>query len=305
MQTEMGYIRNALERSNVERETATVAELAADPSALRLVFAGDVPVLRVEGEALSALLPADAAALPAPTEQVFLGRLDKRPVIAMQIGEAPDLFRDESRFRLIDLRSIAVQGAVPLEQQGMLAQARSLLLWHGNHRFCSKCGAPTVPAVSGLRRDCTACGGLHFPRTDPVAIMLVSQGDHCLLGRQRHFVPGMYSALAGFISPGETLEDAVRREVLEEAGIRVGAVRYVASQPWPFASSLMIGCLGEALGENLTVDHEELEDARWFSRDEVRRMLARTHPDGLSAPVPMAIAHHLLRKFAEGGEAPA
>ena len=134
--------------------------------------------------------------------------------------------------------------------------------------------------------------------------MLVARGDRCLLGRQSRFVPGMYSCLAGFIEPGETIEAAVRRETLEEAGVRVGEVRYLASQPWPFPMSIMIGMHTEARSRDITIDANELEGARWFSRDEAASMLTRTPPDGLVAPVPMAIAHHLIRAFVEGRDPP-
>lgn len=292
----MGYVHNLLDRSNVERESGTVADCLADPAALRVIIAGDTVLLRAGPERPSALLSlTDLVFAPAATESVLLGSLDGRPVVASLVAEMPT----GADLTVRDLRSIAVEAALASGEIGMLAQARSLLQWHATHRFCARCGGATAPGAAGGRRDCSACGAQHFPRTDPVAIMLVSRGDLCLLGRQRHFAPGMYSALAGFISPGETIEDAVRREVLEEAGVAVGAVRYMASQPWPFPSSLMIGCLGEALGDDLTVDHEELEDARWFTRDEARLMLARTHPDGLMGPAPMAIAHHLLVAFAE------
>src|SRR5215204_2362647 len=161
----------------------------------------------------------------------------------------------------------------------------------------------TAVSSAGFRRDCAACGTQHFPRTDPVAIMLVHRGEHCLLGRQARFIANSYSCLAGFIEPGETIEDAVRRETFEEAGIEVGAVRYGASQPWPFPSSLMIGCFGEALTEAITLDRDELEDGRWFAKDEVRLMLAREHPEGLITPPPMAIAHFLMRSWVEGAAA--
>ncbi len=151
----------------------------------------------------------------------------------------------------------------------------------------------------GYRRDCPTCGAQHFPRTDPVVIMAIVDGDRVLLGRQARFVPGMYSCLAGFLEPGETIEDAVRRETWEEAGIRVGRVGYHSSQPWPFPNSLMIGCIGEALTTDVVPDATELEDCRWFTRDEARAMLDGSHPDGVSSPKPLAIAHHLLLAFVE------
>jgi NAD+ diphosphatase len=153
--------------------------------------------------------------------------------------------------------------------------------------------------AGGYRRHCPACGTDHFPRTDPVAIMLTATREKCLLGRGRHFAPGMYSALAGFIEPGETIEAAVRRETLEEAGIRLGRVVYHASQPWPFPYSLMIGCFGEPLNEDIQADLNELEDCRWFNRDEVRTMLDRQHADGLITPPKGAIAHHLIRAWVD------
>ena len=153
--------------------------------------------------------------------------------------------------------------------------------------------------AGGYKRLCGGCGAEHFPRTDPVAIMLTVTRGKCLLGRGRHFLPGMYSALAGFIEPGETIENAVRRETFEEAGIRLGRVVYHASQPWPFPHSLMIGCFGEPLDEEVRADQNELEDCRWFQRDEVARMLERTHPAGLVVPPSGAIAHHLIRAWVE------
>jgi NAD+ diphosphatase len=155
-------------------------------------------------------------------------------------------------------------------------------------------------ADQGYRRHCDACGTDHFPRTDPVVIMAVKHDDRILLGRQASWPEGMLSALAGFVEPGETLEDAVRREVREEAGIVVGRVDYVTSQPWPFPSSLMIGCMCEAVTDEITVDTKELEMARWFSRDEVRLMINGTHPDGWRASNPYAIAYHLMLAAIEG-----
>jgi NAD+ diphosphatase len=176
-----------------------------------------------------------------------------------------------------------------------------MLDWHQRHRFCANCGERSRVSSAGWRRDCAACGAQHFPRVDPVVIMLAVDGDRCLLGRQPRFAVGMYSALAGFLEPGETIESAVRREIMEEAGISCGEVTYFASQPWPFPSSLMIGCFAQARDTDIVVDLTELEDARWFSRAEVAQMLADTHPGGMSSPKPFAIAYHLMKAFVEDG----
>lgn len=201
---------------------------------------------------------------------------------------------DESE-NLRDLRSLAMEEALPPEQLGILAQARSLIQWHERRTFCSNCGGRNELADAGYRRHCGACGMDHFPRTDPVVIMVVRHEGRILLGRQKAWKPGMYSALAGFVEPGETIEDAARREIFEESGVRVGKVSYVTSQPWPFLSNLMIGLIGEALSGEIRLDEKELEDARWFGADEARMMVERTHPDGLYAANPMAIAHELVR----------
>jgi NAD+ diphosphatase len=198
-----------------------------------------------------------------------------------------------------DLRSVAVSGLVPPEEMGFLAQARALLAWHGRRAFCSNCGARLVVRDAGYRRHCEACKSDHFPRTDPVVIMVAIRDGRCLLGRQSSWPSGMYSALAGFMEPGETIEDAARREVFEESGIRIGTVHYVASQPWPFPSSLMIGLIGEAEIDEITLDRLELEDARWFPAAELRAMLDGSHPGNLRCPPPMAIANLLIRDAIE------
>jgi NAD+ diphosphatase len=177
--------------------------------------------------------------------------------------------------------------------------ARSLVDWHARHRFCARCGQATRLAKGGWQRTCDACGAEHFPRVDPVTIMLVEHEDRLLLGRQPRFPPGNYSALAGFVEPGETIEEAVAREVLEEAGVRVSDVSYIASQPWPFPSSLMIGCLSSAEAPEISVDRTELEDARWFTRADVAEAIAAAEQGGrgavFTAPPRFAIAHHLMR----------
>jgi NAD+ diphosphatase len=298
----LGFISNVLSRHSAERDHGALERAAADPDALMVLVAGDIPVLRAQGEGATAFLPtSDLARLAAQEEQVFLGTRHGTAVLGtLAPADAAEAFKDDPAFRVVDLRSVAVQGLVPADELGALAMAKSLLFWHQRHRFCPNCGAPTALSAAGFRRDCPACKAQHFPRTDPVAIMLVTRGDKCLLGRQARFVTGSYSALAGFIEPGETIEDAVRREVFEEAGVHVGYVRYLASQPWPFPSSLMIGCHAEGLTDDIVRDEDELEDARWFSRDEVRSMLERRHPDGLITPPPMAIANFLIRSFVEG-----
>ena len=297
----LGFSLNPLLRHSAERDGDAATHAGADPAALTLVIAGEVPILRVANGAATSLLPlSDLPRFGPRAEQAFLGTLGERPVFATLVeAGAAEAIKDEAAFQALDLRSIAVQGTVPPGELGPLATAKALLHWHARHRFCAHCGAPTILSCAGFRRDCGACGTQHFPRTDPVVIMLVARGEFCLLGRQPRFPKGVYSCLAGFLEPGETIENAVRRETFEEAGVRVGAVSYQASQPWPFPASIMIGCRGEAVSDALTLDRDELEDARWFGKDEVRLMLERRHPGELTTPPPMAIAHHLIRGWAE------
>lgn len=183
--------------------------------------------------------------------------------------------------------------------------ARSMVDWHARHRFCARCGAPTVLAKGGWQRNCGTCKAEHFPRVDPVTIMLVQHEDNLLLGRQPRFPEGNFSALAGFVEPGETIEEAVAREVFEEAGVRVRDVTYIMSQPWPFPSSLMIGCLAHTDDPALTIDANELDDARWFTRGEVEEAMEAAKGGGrgqaFGAPPPFAVAHHLLNWWVARG----
>jgi NAD+ diphosphatase len=187
-----------------------------------------------------------------------------------------------------------MQSVLPVEQLSAIAMAKSMVGWHQRHGFCPNCGTRSAMKEGGWKRECPSCKGEHFPRTDPVVIMMVSSGDRALLGRQKQFLPGMYSCLAGFVEAAETIEDAVQREIFEESGIRVTDVSYYMTQPWPYPSSLMIGCSARAINEDIVVDRSELEDARWFDRDELALMHKRKHPDGLFAAHPFAIAHHLI-----------
>lgn len=198
-----------------------------------------------------------------------------------------------------------ILSTLPATELATYGTARSLVNWHARHRFCAVCGNATASAKGGWQRNCTACAAEHFPRVDPVTIMLVEHCGELLLGRQPRFPEGNYSALAGFVEPGETIEEAVAREVYEEAGVRVRDVSYIASQPWPFPSNLMIGCLAHADDPALTIDHTELEDARWFSRAEIGEAMAATARGErgrvFNAPGRQAIAHHLLRWWLDRG----
>lgn len=200
--------------------------------------------------------------------------------------------------RLVEVRG-AMTALNPLDGE-CVATGRALINWHSTHRFCSNCGQPSAVEASGWQRKCPNCNTQHFPRTDPVVIMAITHGDRLLLGRSPAWPERMYSLLAGFVEPGETIEAAVRREVLEESAIAVGDVRYVACQPWPFPMSLMFGCIGEAQSEAITTDATELADARWFGRDEVLSIVAGTHPS-INAPRRGAIAGAIIAAWAEGG----
>jgi NAD+ diphosphatase len=196
-----------------------------------------------------------------------------------------------------DLRGAAMGGLADRDI-AILGQAKAMIDWHQRHGFCPKCGTRTTLSDAGYRRHCDVCGADHFPRTDPVVIMLAIHGDSCLVGRGKQFPPGFFSALAGFVEPGETIEEAVARETHEETGVRVTNVRYFASQPWPFPSSLMMGCFADAQDRALTIDRNELADAFWIEKTKLRAMLAGESIDGLRFPPPVAIAHHLLKHWA-------
>lgn len=259
----------------------------------------DSLVMKHDGDNLRALLTIDEAIkLGANPGTIFLGLRDGAPMFGMGISAAnAEALIGRGDTELSELRGMAMQGVVPPDQLSAVAMAKSLVSWHQRHGYCANCGQRTSMAEGGWKRECSSCKTEHFPRTDPVVIMLVTSGDKVLLGRQRQFAPGMWSCLAGFVEAAETIEDAVRREVLEEAGIRCTDVGYYMTQPWPYPSSLMIGCTAQAINEDLNVDRNELEDARWFTRAEAEQMMRRDHPDGLSGPHPFAIAHHLLGQW--------
>jgi len=299
----LGYAGSSIERAAERRnDAAAIAALAAAADARAYAIGGERVVLNKAAPVNQPLFTlAEARAFGPVTETVFLGLADGAPRFG--IGLLPDTVKalqEQEGFVVTDLRTIAVQGLVAAEHLPPIAEAKAVLHWHLHHRFCANCGATTEATLAGWRRDCPQCQAQHFPRTDPVVIMLAIKGERCLLGRSPRFMPSMWSCLAGFIEPGEAFEEAVRRETREEAGIVTGRIAYFASQPWPFPMSLMIGCHAEALSEEIVVDREELEDARWFTREEVAQMLLRQHAQGLTTPPPMAIAHHIIRAWVDG-----
>lgn len=295
----LGFAGNTVERRSEHRQDDALETALADPATrLLLLQKGRLFVRPGNGTADPWFTSAEADRLsPATTDAVLLGWDAHGPVVAMPAEADPEAL--PGGIKAIDFRSLYQQGLLGAEGEGALAQAASLISWHDEHRFCSHCGTPSQVRGGGIKRVCPACGAQHFPRTDPVVIMLVVRDEACLLGRSPRFPPERFSTLAGFVEPGETIEAAVRRETLEESGIHVGRVAYHASQPWPFPHSLMIGCYGEALDEAIAFDADELADCRWFTKEETRAMLAGTHPDGLGVPPKGAIAHHLIRHWAE------
>ncbi len=293
----IAFVETLLDRRAERRdEPGVLRDALAHADVEIMVFAGDrIAARRGEHKLEVTFTRTRASELGANEEAaVLLGWTGTGiPWIAMSVR------RDEEDpawigVELIGMRALLVDPTLDPAHQGPIAQARSILDWHARHGFCARCGAPTEVKLAGWRRACKSCGAEHFPRVDPVAIMLITDGDRCLLGRQPRMAKGMYTCLAGFLEPGETVEDGVRREVGEEAGIRVGAVRYHASQPWPFPSSLMLGCYGEAASRDITVDGNELEDCRWFSREEVGRMVAKAHEDGLWVPIGGTLSRKLI-----------
>lgn len=299
----LGYANSRIERAAERRRDTTAFEQG--PQARTYVIAGEMVMLKNTVAGLDPLFTvAEARRFEGTAETVFLGLMHGAPRFAVALNARTiAALQAHNDFTIVDLRSIAVRGLLDAEHLPPLGEGKALLNWHERHRFCPNCGAPTQPVEAGWRRDCPACTLQHFPRTDPVAIMLAIDGERCVLGRSHRFQPGMWSCLAGYVEPGEAIEDAVRRETREEAGILCGRVAYFASQPWPFPTSLMVGCHAEALSREIVIDRAELDDARWFKREEVALMLARQHPDGFTAPQPVAIAYHIIRAWVEDGVA--
>jgi NAD+ diphosphatase len=246
--------------------------------------------------------PGLCESLAAPgAPSVLLGVENDHALFALDISAANDPANEGPLAGLGHFRDMrAAAPLLPAKDVAILGQAKAVIDWHQRHGFCPRCGSQTEFAEAGYKRTCPNCNAEHFPRTDPVVIMLATHGEACLVGRGKQFPRGMYSALAGFIEPGETIEEAVRRELKEEAGVVAGKVTYHATQPWPFPSSLMIGCFAEAASREIKVDETELAEAIWLERSDAKKLIAGERVEGIWVPPAIAIAHHLIKAFAEG-----
>jgi NAD+ diphosphatase len=302
------FASSGLDRAaHLRSDDAALAACLADPSARLLPVWRGKPLISAQGAGWLATghgVLADAVGGP-----VFLGLDDAGARFALDVSAwepptesmpLPTEFFDPSEqyhpaapagHRFAELRGVMT--TLTRRDAELVVTAKALLAWHRNHRFCANCGLASEVVAGGWQRLCPSCKATHFPRTDPVVIMLVTRGNSVLLGRSPGWPERMYSLLAGFMEPGETVEAAVRREVFEETGVRIGAVSYLASQPWPYPGSLMLGCAGEALSEAITLDVKEVEAARWVSREELAKVFAGEHAE-IQAPRKGAIAGFLL-----------
>lgn len=280
-----GFTGSPLDRADrVRNDAEAYGVLLADWRARILGLDGLDPRVSAEG----GLHWHSLAELEGSEELILLGLADDKPHFVALVEATGDAFRSPAIWRALSM--------LPAEDAAIYGTARSLIEWHNGHRFCGRCGNPTELFRAGWGRKCGNCGKEHFPRTDPVVIMLAEYEGKALVGRQSRFPPGNYSALAGFLEPGESMEEAVRREIHEEAGVTCGAVRYVTSQPWPFGGSqLMMACIAEAEGDALVLDTTEIEDAMWVTKEEARAALEGTPDRRFNAPPHFAIAHSLLK----------
>lgn len=311
--TDMAFVDSGLNRAaELRSDTTKMAQLLADGGQVLALWRGKPLV--VNGIDL-AWVPAGHPVLAHGTGAVFLGLDDGIARFAQDISDwSPEagaeaveagFFDASAQFHpslpdthaFVELRSVMTQLSPRAAE--LVASAKAVLHWHRSHRFCAVCGAQSAPINAGWQRACGTCAAQHFPRTDPVVIMLIQRGNSVLMGRSSGWPEGMYSCLAGFVEPGETVEAAVRREVLEETGITVGGVRYVASQPWPFPASLMMGFIGDATSDTITIDPHELEAALWLSREDMMDVMAGEHPT-IRPARKGAIAYHLLTQWLAG-----
>ena len=290
----LSFTGNPLDRASAERSDPDwIAAQRARPDARFLPIWQTKPFLVGDR---AGFLDASRLETEANAICVFLGLWEDRPCFAVAMADSEDPpLTGLGEFR--DMRAAAF--VLPEHDTAIAGQAKALIDWHRRHRFCANCGTETAAKDGGYRRLCPACGAEHYPRTDPVVIMLPLYGEECLIGRNARFPGGLYSALAGFIEPGETMEEAVARELKEEVSLAVSAVRYHASQPWPFPSSLMLGCYAEAAAKDFRVDAREIEDARWMTKKEIRARLAGSVEDDVKLPTAIAIARLLIADWAK------
>jgi len=304
---------NPLDRASEKRTDADwIAAKRRDASSLILPMWRLQPFILGSEKAqppveLGLLRPGLCDSLAAPDAPcVFLGLEGQNAMFALDISAARDPVGEGPIAGLGHFRDARAAGAtLPMKDAAIMGQAKAMIDWHNRHGFCAQCGSASRLTDAGWRRLCDECKAEHFPRTDPVVIMLAVNsdpklGDACLVGRNKRFPGNFYSALAGFMEPGESIEEAVRRELMEEVNLKVGKVHYHATQPWPFPSSLMIGCLAEAESRDFKPDGEEISDARWLDRDTAKRLVAGERMPDISVPPAVAIAHHLIKAFAEG-----
>ena len=295
--SQVGFSKNELVRDSENRDEGTLRRAIEANSTRYYLFSGGKVLLQKDQCTKVTFSSAEADKFSADkSSAILLGDLPDGARVALDVDTDTETL--EEPWMAYDLRSLLYSGSVSEQDAGAVAQAGSLLHWNSVNQFCGKCGSKSACMIGGYRRDCPSCGNKIFPRTDPVVIMLTVKDNMCLLGRSPHFPEGWYSTLAGFVEPGETMEDAVRRETFEESGIRVGRVKYHASQPWPFPHSLMIGVHCEALSEDIQMDESELEDCRWFSREDVQLMMREEHPDGFICPPNKAISSALIQHWA-------
>lgn len=297
------FAGNPLDRASDRRsDAAWIAEQLASPDSLAFAVWNGQPFVEPakDGGVQIAYLPARMAQELAEGAErlLFMGLWKETAVFAVDlegvIDPADGPLQGMGKFE--DLRRVALR--LPPTDAAIVATAKAMFEWRRRHKHCASCGQPTAPADGGWKRRCAACESEHFPRTDPVVIMLPYHGDRCMLGRQEVWPKGMFSALAGFLEPGESIEEACARELSEEAGLRTRRVRYHSTQPWPYPSSLMIGLLAEVEDDEGAPDQTELSEVRWITRDEARKLLAG-ELDGMSAPTPMAIAHQLIKAWVQ------
>ena len=297
------FAGNPLDRVSEHRsDPEWIATQLAAPDALGLALWNGKPLVETtkDGGTQIAYIPAGMAKELAggPEKLLFLGLWQGVAVFAVDLDGRADPADGplEGLGRFEDLRVIAM--TMPGTEAAIVATAKSMFEWRRKHRFCSACGQPTEVAEAGWKRVCPSCETQHFPRTDPVVIMLAVKGERCLVGRQAAWPKLMYSALAGFLEPGESIEEACARELWEEARLKTRSVRYHSTQPWPYPSSLMIGLIAEVENDDAVADQIELDEVRWMTRDETRAMLRGEVADA-KAPGALAIAHQLIKAWAE------